>query len=303
MRTRTFRKEEGAGLAVAAALHVALALVLLQQPTVSKEIFEEKEPERMTVSLVSDIGLESTAPDPVPVSRAPAAPTLADVPAPVFEPAPAEPSLSPAPALAPPLEPVAAPKPKPKPDPKPKQPTAKPKKKPPPKKDTTPRRRPEQSRSQSRTPAPKKTSTPKPATPKKSGGSRINDDFLAGAGTSTTSKEARLPASQIGRSAKASIISSISRQLKPHWSAPQGVDAEKLVTILAFQLNEDGSLKGNPRVVRQTGINASNRPQANLHAERAIRAVRRAAPFDLPKEYYNAWKSISGARFDRDLSR
>ncbi|HEX5645200.1 MAG TPA: energy transducer TonB, partial [Erythrobacter sp.] len=72
---------------------------------------------------------------------------------------------------------------------------------------------------------------------------------------------------------------------------------------LAFELNEDGSLKGRPRVIDQDGINASNRPQASLHAERAIRAVQLAAPFDLPAEYYNAWKSIRGARFDRNLSR
>ena len=40
---------------------------------------------------------------------------------------------------------------------------------------------------------------------------------------------------------------------------------------------------------------------AALHAERAIRAVQLAAPFDLPDEYYNAWRNIAEWRFDRRL--
>jgi hypothetical protein len=131
----------------------------------------------------------------------------------------------------------------------------------------------------------------------------VGDNFLGGAGSSTKTDETRIPASQIGASAKASIIQAIVRQIRPHWSAPSGLDAELLVTELSFDLNEDGTLKGRPQVLRQSGINESNRPQASLHAERAIRAVVQAAPFDLPPEYYNAWKSIRGARFDRNLSQ
>jgi hypothetical protein len=139
--------------------------------------------------------------------------------------------------------------------------------------------------------------------PTKTGGSQIGASFLEGAGNSKTSDDARIPASEIGASAKASIIQGIVRQIRPHWNAPSGVDTELLVTELAFDLDENGRLKGRPRVLRQSGINDSNRPQAALHAERAIRAVQLAAPFDLPDEYYNAWKSIRGARFDRNLSR
>jgi hypothetical protein len=54
-------------------------------------------------------------------------------------------------------------------------------------------------------------------------------------------------------------------------------------------------------VERQEGITASNRPQAQLHAERAIRAVQLAAPFDLPEEYYDVWKSPRNVKFDRNL--
>ena len=86
-------------------------------------------------------------------------------------------------------------------------------------------------------------------------------------------------------------------------SAPQGPDAEQLVTMLRFDLNPDGSLDGPPEVVRQTGITDANRPQASRHAEQAIRAVQLAAPFDLPEEYYEAWKRVARSRFDRKLSQ
>ncbi|MEM6907446.1 MAG: energy transducer TonB [Pseudomonadota bacterium] len=135
------------------------------------------------------------------------------------------------------------------------------------------------------------------------GGSRIGNDFLTGQGGSTSTDETRIPASQIGPSAKASIVQAIVRQVRPHWTAPQGIDADRLVSVLAFELDEEGRLKGRPRVINQSGLTDSNRPQAPLHAERAIRAVQLAAPFDLPDEYYNAWKSIRGARFDRNLSQ
>lgn len=255
MEASAFRKEERVGLMVALVLHVALFAVFLLQPS-RGEVLDI--PERMTVSLAEDVGLEATAPEPVPESRAAIAPTLADQPVPMADQPQPRPSVAPAP-----------------------------------------------SESANTAPRPRNTPQPRPsaAPTQPSGGSRIGDNFLGGAGNSTTTEETRIPASQIGASAKASIIQAIVRQIRPHWNAPSGVDAELLVTELAFDLNEDGSLRGRPRVLRQSGINDSNRPQASLHAERAIRAVQLAAPFDLPDEYYNAWKSIRGARFDRNLSR
>jgi hypothetical protein len=85
--------------------------------------------------------------------------------------------------------------------------------------------------------------------------------------------------------------------------APQGAEAELLVTILSWDLNPDGSLAGNPRLVRQEGITDANRAQAARHVEQAIRAVRLAAPFNLPDELYPAWKRVIAFRFDRKLSQ
>lgn len=139
------------------------------------------------------------------------------------------------------------------------------------------------------------------APPRQATGTQVGENFLEGVGSDRSSDDTRIPANEIGRSAQASLRQAINRQIKPHWNAPQGVDADQLVTVLAFRLNEDGTLAGRPRLVRQSGINASNRAQAALHAERAIRAVQLAAPFDLPDEYYNAWRNIAEWRFDRRL--
>lgn len=275
VQRQAFQSEDGIGLAAAIILHAALVAAIAAQVLFTAKL--PPIPERMTVSLATEVSLESTAPEIVADSRASIAPELSDEPAPVLE----EPSQEIPPEAAPPPLPPASSATNPR--------TPAPSR-------TAPSARP----SPSPSPSPTRAPTPPRERP---GGSRIGDNFLGGAGNSTTTDETRVPASQIGRRERASIIQALSRQLKPHWDAPSGLDAEQLVTVLAFRLNEDGSLNGRPRVVSQSGETDSNRPQKALHAERAIRAVQRAAPFDLPDEYYNGWKTISGARFDRNLSR
>lgn len=272
MQETAIHSEDRVGLAAAIVLHGLLVAALALQFVFTPP--RALTPERMTVSLATEVGLTSTAPDPVPESRAAIAPTLAEEPAPAEEPSPVE----------------AAPRTAPPPPPPPSQSRSTTRTRPPP---------PRPDRSSRRDPNPGGAAVPQ----RRPSGSRIGDSFLEGQGSSTRTDETRLPASEIGRSAQASIIQSIVRQLRPHWNAPEGVDADQLWTELAFDLNEDGSLKGRPRVIRQGGETDSNRPQKALHAERAIRAVQLAAPFDLPDEYYNAWKTIRGARFDRNLSR
>jgi hypothetical protein len=158
------------------------------------------------------------------------------------------------------------------------------------------------------TPPPRQASKaqPKPAPPpkpnqKSGGGSRIGDDFLKGIGSSQKA-DAGAPAATFGAAEADSLRHEIARQIKPHWSAPEGVDVEKLVTIVRFRLNKDGSLIGNPTVVSQSGITPSNEAQKGRHAEQAIRAIRLAAPFDLPEQFYDQWKTVN-SQFDRRLSQ
>ncbi|MGY6551400.1 MAG: energy transducer TonB [Erythrobacter sp.] len=274
MADHALAQEERIGLAAAVLLHAALVAVLLTQ-AVRSEVLTF--PERMDVSLVSEVGLDAGAREPVPESRMAIAPTLGEeMPPPAETPPQPRPTPTPTPAPAPRATQSPAPTPRASPSPAPAPRTAS-------------------------SPAPRPS--PAPTTAARTGGSRVGEDFLSGMGSSTRTDETRAAASQIGASAKASIQQALARQVKPHWTAPQGLDVDQLVTLIDFDLNPDGSLKGRPRVRSQSGINDSNRAQAARHAENAIRAVQLAEPFNLPAEYYEAWKTVRGAQFDRNTSR
>ena len=155
--------------------------------------------------------------------------------------------------------------------------------------------------------APQPAKPAKPAPPVKAGGggSRLGSDFLKGlpGGQTPGARDAVPTAQGIGPAVKAALSGAIARQLKPRWVAPQGAEADQLVTVLSWDLNLDGTLAGAPRVVSQSGITDANRAQAQRHAEQAVRAVRLAAPFDLPPDLYAAWKHVAQFRFDRKLSQ
>lgn len=307
MAVSALNREERIGLAIALAAHAALGVLLVARPPSAPTI---PLPERMTVTLSEDVGLTSTAPtiaDPAP-DEAPQLGEAAPEPAPQPSAAPPRPAPTPAPV---------PPKPEPKVQPKPV--AAKPK--PAPTVAARPAPQPTKAAPLTQaTSALKATNPAKPAPkaatsaarapnaaatqPAKAGGSRIGSDFLKGV-SGATGKQATTapPAATVGPAVRSALAGAISRQLKPKWAAPQGVDAELLVTVLSWDLNPDGTLAGEPRVVRQDGITDANRAQAKRHAEQAMRAVRLAAPFNLPPEYYSAWKRVSNFRFDRKLSQ
>jgi hypothetical protein len=147
-------------------------------------------------------------------------------------------------------------------------------------------------------PAP--TPTPRATPTRQASGTRLGDDFLRGVGGSERSDARGTPAATFGAVEQASLQQAINRQLKPHWSAPSGVDAELLVTVVRWDMNSDGSLQGRPSCISQSGETPSNAAQKALHCERAVRAIQLAAPFDLPEEFYDRWKRATW-RFDRRL--
>ncbi|MBK6803003.1 hypothetical protein [Novosphingobium sp.] len=313
MAAAVIRKEELAGLALALGAHAALVALLALNPPAPAPM---PLPERMTVTISDDVGLTSTSPEPSANAAAASAPELGEPapPAAEPEPAPVQPKVlqpqppAPKPPAPKPLPPKPAPQPvvqprpvppKPQPRPVPKvapAPAPRPVAKAPPQ----PAARPVASRPAA-TPA---RTPPAKAPPRPAGADRLGNDFLEGVrGATGTGKSTNPPAAAIGPAVKSALAGSISRQLKPRWVAPQGAEAELLVTVLAWDLNPDGTLNGSPRVVRQEGITDANRAQAQRHAEQAIRAVRLAAPFNLPPQYYSAWKRVSDFRFDRKLSQ
>jgi outer membrane biosynthesis protein TonB len=117
----------------------------------------------------------------------------------------------------------------------------------------------------------------------------------------TDSRSTTPPAAAAGPAVQASLGAEVRRQLKPHWKAPTGADAEQLRTEVVISLDENGQVT-DIRIVGTSGQTASNRPQVKLHQEQAARAVRLASPFRLPAQYYEAWKSLK-VTFDKRLSQ
>jgi outer membrane biosynthesis protein TonB len=117
----------------------------------------------------------------------------------------------------------------------------------------------------------------------------------------TESRATAPPAKAAGPAVQASLAAEIRRQLKPHWKAPTGADVELLRTQVTVTLAPNGSV-ASIGDVRTTGETPSNRSQVKLHQEQAVRAVRLAAPFRLPADFYDAWKVIRPT-FDRRLSQ
>ncbi|WP_313804200.1 cell envelope biogenesis protein TolA [Sphingobium sp.] len=309
-------RAEKIGLGVATAGHVLLFGLLSTGFLATPNPLKLNSPP-MDVSLVDEVALKSTAPQlstqPPPPSVAPEqGPTEDAAPAPEPEPAPPpepKPTPAPPPPKPAPPKPVAKPTP-PKPAPAPPKkdvPAAKPKPKP-----TAEKPAPAKPTAA----APAKTSQKPAAKPApnarasgqgkadKPKGSLLGKDFLKGinAEDDAPRKPAPPPAAAMGPAQKAALDAEIRRQLKPYWKSPSGADIEQLRTFVDVQLARDGSLAGQPQVVNTTGITASNRAQVTLHQELAVKAIRLAAPFRLPPDLYDGWKSLR-ISFDKRLSQ
>lgn len=286
-------RRERIGLGVATAGHVllfgALSLGLLRTAVPL--------PPRQTtidVTLADSIALKSSTNQPATET-----PQVATAP----EQGPLEPDAAPPePAEAAPA-PVAPPEPTPTP-PKPKAVEPAPQKQQTPPQKTPPKAT---TRPAEKKPATKAEPTPKPAD-KPQRASRLGRDFLKGLDAdtpaprkATTTTGSNAPMSPIAARA---LNAEITRQIKPFWRPPSGADAEKLVTLLSVRLDENGAIIGRVEVIGQEGVTASNRAQADLHAERAVQAVMRAAPFrDLPPEYYDQWKWLRPLRIYASLGQ
>ncbi len=213
------------------------------------------------VMIADEVGLESAAPNPAMVTPATSvAPELG---------APEESSF---------VEPEPLPEP-PKAEAKPKPAAA------PAPVSREPRRRPDKPASTTAKAEPK----PKP----KPRGSRLGDDFLKGVtDASSVSRNQNIAAEKASPAAVASLERELYRLVKQKWRPPTGADAELLRTTVTARLDPEGRIVGNP-TAKTTGITPSNRSQVQIHQERAIAAVRLAAPFTtFPEKYYEEWKVI-----------
>lgn len=305
MAATALRSEERIGLGVAVAAHVALVALLIWRPPSAPVVMP---PDRIEVTLSDDVGLKSTSPEP----NAQAAPDLAPefgAPAPPAaepEPAPPQPKVEPPrPAPVPKAEPkpVARPTPRPVARPAPR-PVARPEPRPSPV--ARPTARPAARPSPAARPAPKAGAAPAARPAQNAGGTRFADAFKQGVPGAQAAGASRNPPGQVaGPQVRASLLAAITRKLLPHLQGklPEGADSDKLVTILVWNLNRDGTLAGPVQFIRQEGQTEANRAQWERHKEQSMRAVQLAAPFDLPSEYYDAWKRVGPMRFDKRLAQ
>ncbi|MBB6124725.1 cell envelope biogenesis protein TolA [Sphingobium subterraneum] len=304
-------RAEKIGLGIATAGHVLLFGLL------SAGLFAAHDPLKLRntpldVTIVDDVALQSASPR---ISTEPPPPSQAPEQGPPEEAAPAPPPPEPAPAPVPPKAtpapkpPAPAPKPKPveKAKPLPKVAAPAPTKAPP--KPAPAKAAPAAPAKPAAAPA----KTPAKAAPAKGSAERtrasgLPGDFLKGIAPEAPSRPAKpstsdaAPAATVGPAQKTALVAEISRQIKPHWKAPTGADAEQLRTRVAVNLARDGSVIGNPEVVDTTGVTDSNRTQVRLHQELAVKAIRLAAPFRLPADLYDGWKSFT-VNVDKRLSQ
>jgi outer membrane biosynthesis protein TonB len=322
------------GLSIAVVAHVAL-LAMLTYVAVNTPPLPKPEVTPVEVELVSDVDLSSakpkpvSAPPPAPASAPvepeplPAPPERVSAPPPMVEPAPPPlPAPKPTPTPKPTPVPKPVPTPKPAPPPRPTPPRTAPPKpapaKPAPPRPAVPVAKPTAKPALRQTALVRPTTLARPTVtdtrPRRRPG--LSSSIVTGLDDAPTRPTLgpvaprptapTAPAGNASVDAKAvqrALAGEISRQLKRTWKTPTGADVEQLVTILSWDLAPDGSLTGAPRVIDQQGDTPSNRAQATLHRENAIKAVRAAAPFNLPSEHYKYWKSVVSFRFDKRLSQ
>lgn len=262
-------RAEKLGLGTAVGGHVvllgamALGLMMSAEPVTK--------PEAISVSLVGEIADVSTAPDAIQEESAPPAPGEIE---------PTEPPPSPAMQIERPVE-----KPQAKPVPKPLARDT-----PPPAKTATKKVAVKQPPAKSNTAAAK---SGKATTPAKPGGfSKSSLDSIEAIGKAPgAGKAIGTSAAKISAEVRRAISVSINSEVRGPWNACKfsGVDANLLVTIVKFELNRDGSLKGY-KSVATTGQNDSNKFQVGRHQECAKLAIKQASPFNLPDENFDFWK-------------
>jgi colicin import membrane protein len=99
--------------------------------------------------------------------------------------------------------------------------------------------------------------------------------------------------SQLTASQRSALAAMLRKSVERCWNINSGLEgANRLVPVVEFELNLDGTVRGVPRVVNPNGS-----PQFQDAANSAVRAVVQCAPYHLPPEHYSDWE-FARLRFD-----
>jgi len=283
---------------ISALVHgVVIALVYFGLPSLFQPRPVEDTPVPVEIVSLQD-EMAATKPPPAPPQPAPAKPTpppKAETPPPPTPPEP--PKAAPVAETPPPeAEPLPLPKEKPKPPPKPE---AKPKPAPqvaaaPPA--PVPKRKPkpppdqlqallknlaQQKAQQEKTQKAEKKAPPKKAEPV---------DVKSLIASLNAPQRSEIDKRRLG----ATLAQLVKQQISPCWSIPGGAkDVQGMKIAVRIQLNQDGTLRGPPRL-EDTGRLQSD-PFYRAVAESALRALRNpnCSPLKLPLDQYDLWRDIT----------
>ncbi len=261
------------GLGVAVSGHVALLVAMALGLFLSTDRLKKTEP--IAVSLVGEIAEVSTAPDAIQEESAPPAPAEAE---------PAEPPPAPVMRIERPVEKSQI------------KPVDKPVKRdvPPPAKTAVKKVPVKQAPAKVAAAAPK---SGKGTTPAKSGGlSKSFEDSINAVGKAPgAGKAVGTPAAKSGAEVKRSVTALLGPQIQRRVESctPTGIELDRIITTVTLSLDQSGKLL-SVSYGGQTGVNDSNRPQADPLKQCILQSVKAASPYrGLDAEYHDVWKSHS----------
>jgi hypothetical protein len=89
----------------------------------------------------------------------------------------------------------------------------------------------------------------------------------------------------------ATIAQYLQRRVEEQYSLNVGgLDRDIMYVTVRFALGPDGQLIGRPEVVAEVGRTVQNSGAFQAFSEATVRAIFKAAPFDLAREKYPAWR-------------
>ncbi|GAB1583221.1 cell envelope integrity protein TolA [Phyllobacterium phragmitis] len=119
----------------------------------------------------------------------------------------------------------------------------------------------------------------------------LNREKAAGGGAKRSSEQASLGGERNtgGSKLSQSEMDALRGQIARCWNVPAGAaDAKGLRVTVKMRLTEAGEIEGAPEVVSGGGDSGIGR----VAAESARRAVIRCAPYNLPRDKYDAWADV-----------
>ncbi|PRD43962.1 hypothetical protein C5748_08955 [Phyllobacterium phragmitis] len=119
----------------------------------------------------------------------------------------------------------------------------------------------------------------------------LNREKAAGGGAKRSTEQASLGGRKTtgGSKLSQSEMDALRGQISRCWNVPAGaVDAKGLRVTVKMKLTEAGDIEGSPQVVSGGGNSGIGR----VAAESARRAVIRCAPYNLPRDKYDAWADV-----------